>query len=566
MHRRHCLAFTLTAACAAGPTTGTTFDGTTAGAKESFYGFTDTKSSPVTAYVQTKPYCPAATGAFTAIGTATTAATATAGMNDARPAYYWTLLSSALSSAQWKQGGVARFKVRGLVNGSGTPSDLAGFTTDGPSCALTAIQAGTSWVVAGNTCRSPYPHDELITVASTTPAPADVNGPAIRYLGVRGGHYPGALATPDAGIASTQHYYASIGAPATLTAFKASYGFPAGEVRAVYYNQGDLGIGRDMHCTTKAVRGGTTTACYVSNYGRTNNGNHGPAGFGDTGVSPAEALDQIIVPAPVPLLSSHRPVATVAMVNDATRPVGDRVQFMVYDQNEVLTELAPLDNEGLSAVQPGNETTPSAANVAVPGNCLTCHGPSSSFSPVGFGPILVHGARFLPFDPDAFVFSTDHPGFARADMLPKLKQLNAMVWNTGTTAATQELLRGMYPSASNTGPLDATAPFDPTFVPAGWQVSAAARKVYAEVVKPYCRTCHVAHDSLDWRTYDQFSGAAPAIGYAVCNDNSGVPMPQAEQVQRRMWASGARAHLLAAFGLSGACTPIEPVPASPGCP
>ena len=36
-----------------------------------------------------------------------------------------------------------------------------------------------------------------------------------------------------------------------------------GEVEAIYYNNGDLQLGRDMHC----LQTGTNVACYVTNYG-----------------------------------------------------------------------------------------------------------------------------------------------------------------------------------------------------------------------------------------------------------------------------------------------------------
>jgi len=63
----------------------------------------------------------------------------------------------------------------------------------------------------------------------------------------------------------------------SLNAFKARNGFAAGqgEVRATYFNNIDLRIGRDMHCRRNA--GGI--ACYVSNYG--------PPAFLNGGANPA---------------------------------------------------------------------------------------------------------------------------------------------------------------------------------------------------------------------------------------------------------------------------------------
>jgi hypothetical protein len=563
MHRFLFLSLAI-AGCAAGPTTGDIFGGTTNGSTRSFFGYTDMKLTPVTAYVQTKPYCPPTGGAWTQIGSGTTSASPL-NLNDSRAAYQWNITSGALSSAQWKQGGVARFKARSKINGGSAPTDLLGFDTDGPACAYDEIQQGSSWVAAGNDCQSPYPHNEVIHVVSTTPDPTTQHFGDIAYLGVRGGAYPGAPVTPASTVDESANYYASIGAPLTLAAFKTKYGFPGNEVRAVYYNDGDLGVGRDMHCKTAAIGGGNSTACYVGNYGRRTSP---PLAFAGFGSDPQTAIDQILGPQGIPGVSSNAPVATVAMVHDSTKPADQRVQFMVYNELGDLTEQAALDNPGVEALK--HQTTASAANTAVPDNCLTCHGTSSSYTPAASGTSVVHGARFLPFDPDNFIYSTNNATWSKASTLPKLKQLNALVWDTGMTTSTQELLRGMYPAASNLGPKDAAAVFDPTFIPTGWTdvpgESKAAKQVYTEVVKPFCRTCHVSHDTTDWNTYQEFKDAAGYIGYYVCNQNSTVPMPQAERVQSKMWATGARAHLLAAFQLTGACTPIEAPPAAPVCP
>ena len=51
----------------------------------------------------------------------------------------------------------------------------------------------------------------------------------------------------------------------TLDQFKARNGFApsVGDVRAIYFNEGDLRLGRDMHCRQNGLK----VACYVSNYG-----------------------------------------------------------------------------------------------------------------------------------------------------------------------------------------------------------------------------------------------------------------------------------------------------------
>jgi hypothetical protein len=80
---------------------------------------------------------------------------------------------------------------------------------------------------------------------------------------------------PDAQRTETEAYYAGIGidfsgggpsvldALASLDAFRKRY-FTADPTEYItrYYNRGDLGIGREMHCVFGGER-----ACYVSNYG-----------------------------------------------------------------------------------------------------------------------------------------------------------------------------------------------------------------------------------------------------------------------------------------------------------
>src|SRR5258707_7158536 len=50
----------------------------------------------------------------------------------------------------------------------------------------------------------------------------------------------------------TDLYYNTISAPANFTDWLAAYGFPANDVQARYYNAGDLGFGRAMHCRQQA--------------------------------------------------------------------------------------------------------------------------------------------------------------------------------------------------------------------------------------------------------------------------------------------------------------------------
>jgi hypothetical protein len=105
--------------------------------------------------------------------------------------------------------------------------------------------------------------------------------------------------------------------------------------------------------------------------------------------------------------------------------------------------------------------------------------------------------------------------------------------------------------------------FDDTYVPAAWKSAGKGpTQLYNEVVKPYCRTCHLSYvynstsatRHLEFLSFAQFSGETPAITGIVCKEGEG-PMPQAEQTQTRFWKSSARAHLVNALKISGACAP-----------
>jgi hypothetical protein len=153
---------------------------------------------------------------------------------------------------------------------------------------------------------------------------------------------------------------------------------------AIYFNRGDLGIGREMHCIRD---NDDETACYVLNFGARD----GTPRFNSIGDS-------------LQALNAHKPFATVAMVERGKMKADDpnKVFFVVYDANGKLLDTAPLDNKGF--------------NTFIPGNCLVCHGSGSAYTPSKLGPDgetvedgpKVVGARFLPFDLSSFLyFSSD---------------------------------------------------------------------------------------------------------------------------------------------------------------
>lgn len=276
-------------------------------------------------------------------------------------------------------------------------------------------------------------------------------------------------------------YYAAIGAPATIADFRDEFGFDGTEPRFVYRNDGDLAVGRGMSCE---VNGEGVTVCISENYG---------AFSGD----PEENLRLAA--------AGESPFAYVNMV---ARP-GAEVAFYVYGGDGNLLVDAALDTFG--------------DNPSVPANCLNCHGINARYDAQTN---TVTGARFLPFDPDAFGGELD---------LALLKELNDIVAPLSTDAWREVL--------------DAWGPgLETDSVPVGWAGSTADRNLYRDVVAPYCRGCHAASDRADlsFATAEQFRAAAPLIVREVCNE---LRMPAAQVTARGFWGSGARAHLAEYLGL-----------------
>lgn len=623
MRKLHLALLSLTlAGCTEGAYTGQTVTVTsTEGYTLALNGRTDTSGAQINAYVHANPYgnpwlvpvAPASpTTGYTLIGSIPAGTTPYYQNDPTHPYYTWSMTSTPLSASplntrEWRQGGLLHLRLRSTYSTNTGPEDMIAFDNESALCWQSeVVTQGQSWLTGITDCQSPYPintartsgggHD-IITMVSTTPTPAQQHDD-LDYLGYRGGSAPPSVpVAPDSNEAKTARYYQFINAPLTFKGsggFYEKYGFGlAGtdEVSAIYYNAGDLGIARDMHCKsfippqTVPPRGRALVGrvCYVTNYGRDA---AGEARFGPENVDAQAAITQAVAGSSV---GNTAAIATVAMVYLPPLPLqlaGTNVQFMVYnaklgiqDSTGALQNFAALDNKGLEAND--NPELDSHANINVPDNCLTCHGTSSQYTPTATGTPSILRANFLPFDPASMVFSTTNATYSKENMLPKLKALNAHVAAVAAViqapavvgdppGAIIDLLNGMYPSTLTppgaNGPAVPDTVFVDTYVPPGWtSVGKGATQLYNEVVKPYCRTCHVSHDTtgaLDFLSYAEFSGQKDWINEYVCKEGSG-PMPQAEQTQNRFWKSSARAHLVNALKLSGVCSPcyygINPV-------
>lgn len=314
-------------------------------------------------------------------------------------------------------------------------------------------------------------------------------------------------------------YYATIGAPATFADWKAAYGFDGvNEVRAIYYNFGDLGFGRDMHCRNS----GADIACYVVNHG------FGPGGPPDLSVEDA--------------IAGQNELAAVAMVfKSAIDGSPNDVSFYIYGPPPAGTRLnsVALDSEG---------------EKFLPQLCLPCHG--GTYNPANTSN-SVTGASFLPFDAPSLKYSTN-PTYTLAAQQEAFRKLNSLVRDTNPTTLTVELIDGWYAPGGVTNP---GSTLDDNFVASGYAANDATRGLYNDVVKPYCRTCHIA------QVFNLGSPADFNTGFGLFTRSSVFTlyrMPHAEMTAHNFWTSLAPVLLANDRAFSLRVTTLDD-PAPDGC-
>ncbi|AKF86688.1 hypothetical protein MFUL124B02_31310 [Myxococcus fulvus 124B02] len=508
-----------TTACMTGPHNGTTTGDSPVGETFLFEGYYPEPNIPISLQVLKTPISdPGDDTNWVQFATAVTTTTPTS-FNRPEPIYHWSVTAAPVPSigfaTRWHTGGLV--KVRAVAKDP--DGDTALYTFDDVTYASCFSENATKpWDELGIACQGVGINRSALVSTRNNPVDFPV-GSRFKFLGKKQSN----LASPAAEEAETLQYYAQIQAPATLSAFRTRYGFASGDVTATYFNDGDLGIGREMHCrafTTPQAQQGV--ACYVSNYAEQLNGV--PVFGGSSATALADAV------------SRTNEFATVAMVYTPPANAINSVQFMVYDAQGQLAPKAQLDN--------------AADNTFVPGNCLTCHGILANYDK---NTNSVSGnAKFLPFDVFSFRYSTA-PGFTYADQANSLRSLNELITKTPTTTAIDDFITGMYaPKAVS----DVTATANNTHVPTEWQkTKQKGLTLYNGVVKPYCRTCHMSAgaSALDFLEQADFNTYKPSIQTQVCGSGSDRTMPQAEHVVRKFWKSGARAYLDMGLDLQSHC-------------
>lgn len=315
----------------------------------------------------------------------------------------------------------------------------------------------------------PYPYEGCgPLVAVNTGAPSD------------GGFLEKIANDEDAALA----YYSQIdpnGDRTTFDDWKLANPYP--EVGpAIYFNRGDLGVGRRMSAFVQpGAPGNRNVAYFVSNY---------------------SSVDDAI--------SEDGLMATVAMEYSPHPNSGGAryTKFYVFDSLGDRVPYADLD---------GREPK------FVPGLCLVCH------KGAPFNPTLPDegrlGAVFLPFDLESFRYSSNIT-WTKAAQQVVLKQLNLLVLqDTNKTPAIEEMIEGWYaPGLTSPTAIE-------SWVPTGWSSSP---DLYNKTIKPYCRTCHTARTStLDFNEFTDANTYASTIKSDVC-DKPRV-MPHALQTYLNFW-------------------------------
>lgn len=313
---------------------------------------------------------------------------------------------------------------------------------------------------------------------------------------------------------ATTNYYAQIdprGKRLTLSDFKSTNGFPTGEINVRFANSGDLGFGRDMHCTQKANPniGGFDVACYVTNYGD---------------ITTPDTDDAIAAVAGV------SPVATVAMeYSQIESAPGNQTEFddpsrvvKFYVYNAAGTQLLKAANLDAKGARP------------IPQLCMVCHNGEYPSGPVTGGEPPFNdrddvklNSRFLPFDLHYYTFAPAPND--KATQQPAFKQLNETIVQNTPPDATHiaDIITQMYAS----GPTQ-----DEDFIVAGWNAQPIEQGMYRDVVGRTCRTCHAAN-LFPTLQFDQASQAKDLLGSIesrVCTEHV---MPHAKVPHEIFWLS-----------------------------
>ena len=268
----------------------------------------------------------------------------------------------------------------------------------------------------------------------------------------------------------------------------------ANEIKATYFNDGDLRLGREMRCLEQSSG---RAACTTVNYGS-------PGDIDSAESSLQAAIDQV------------NPLAAVTMEYDPSN-TENPVSFWVFNMQSA-------EQERIEFLQLDNEHAKS-----VPGVCLNCH--AGKFDSATNS---VTGATFLPFDVETFIFQAKGD-YSESALSENIRQLNDMVKrvNEGVgNTSIPTLIDGWYGDSSIEG-----AVVDKSFVPPSFASNRQDRILYKEVLQKSCLNCHAA---IQTPLLDMVNSNGNAIKAFVqpflCQTQEGLPiMPHAEASDISFW-------------------------------
>jgi hypothetical protein len=495
------------------PANGARFSGRAQVDDITFSGFTTAAGQTVEVQVLNDPNAAIAEENWVTLATTTSESTPTQ-FNDPAPIFRWTVEAApGADGNKWPDGGVLRY--RAIVTDSAGAKTLLPFFDDTSGRCVAGLGAA-SWKDVITKCKSPFSPDfgaklgstkRAAALVSTSPEPRD-QLIAPPYLTKKGAIFD----------FQTDAYYFAVGAPQTLQEFQLRYDFllEGDDASGIYYNKGDLGIGREMHCKTFDNAFGKGTACYVTNYGTDIDNKPDFSGDADSAMDDATSLN-----------NHFATVCTVKFGDQYAPAEGNDVQFFVYNAQDEISNLAQLDSIGVDE--------------AIPNNCLNCHGGTFDASTLN----LV-GSSFLPFDPDAFLFSKD-PGFSYEEQQEEIRKLNVIAKNAGGPPGTVQFVDGTYNGKAEVPGTKANL----NWTPKGWSGDFEAQTVYRELYKPYCRTCHISQiGDFAFERYEDFKNEAAKSADDVCETTQ---MPIAEATLHQFWNSPGRAYIVNALEISSSC-------------
>lgn len=284
---------------------------------------------------------------------------------------------------------------------------------------------------------------------------------------------------------------------------------PETSVAGFYYNDTDLGLGREMRCAkcTTGPRAGLIS-CAVTNHGI-------PQGLDlvQFGNPRNQSITGALTELEKGIADPDRPRgATVAMDYDPSRAGNDKVRFYIYDASDVgfLSPGSPGPKSLIPGLQLDREGGTFNQGVKYMRNCLSCHGGRYNREKN-----VIEGATFLDFDLSVFVFANDQPTpfvpsisvpgakhtIRSAENFEQFRIMNSLVREVASGVGAEAIVAridGSYAQPVTTR----GAPYVAGYVPPAWASTPSVRNMgerlisgrefFGVVVHRYCSSCHFA--------------------------------------------------------------------------